>query len=216
MTRPAASAKLARTGTAVRSTDPVDRFVPPNEVDEVVQEIGPRIRALRAGLGLSLQQMSAIAEVSAASIHKIERGEMVPTITTLLKLAAAFRRPISYLINEQPGDPNDTWHTKRGDGESVETVNGNSGVRISGPTVRFRGEATITTIPAGGTDSGGAPRAGEGLVYVLGGGLNAKIGDRDFVLRKGDSLHYLTDRTATWSNGGKTSAEVLRISFPTP
>ena len=84
-------------GTAEVFTEAVD------DVEQTVRAIGPRLKALRAELGLSLQQMSVIADVSAASIHKIERGEMVPTITTLLKLASALHRPLSYFVDE-PGD----------------------------------------------------------------------------------------------------------------
>src|SRR3954447_6034032 len=43
-----------------------------DDVEQTVRAIGPRLKALRAELGLSLQQMSVIADVSAASIHKIE------------------------------------------------------------------------------------------------------------------------------------------------
>jgi transcriptional regulator with XRE-family HTH domain len=57
--------------------------------EPVVSAIGPKVREARQALGLSLQQLAARAEVSAAAIHKVERGDMVPTITTLLELAAA-------------------------------------------------------------------------------------------------------------------------------
>ena len=46
-------------------------------------------------MGLSLQQLGERSDVSAAAIHKIEQGGMVPTITTLLKLASALGRPVS-------------------------------------------------------------------------------------------------------------------------
>jgi transcriptional regulator with XRE-family HTH domain len=214
MARTAANAAAPATKGAIALAADTDRVVPSTEVDEIVQEIGPKVRALRAELGLSLQQMSAIADVSAASIHKIERGDMVPTITTLLKLAAAFRRPISYLINEQPGDPNDAWHTARGAGEPVQLHSGSDALRISGPAMRFRGEATIVKLAAGAVEDEPSGRPGEALVYVLAGGVEADIAGRAFTLRKGDSLHYMTDRTVSWSNGSRTPAEMLRISFP--
>lgn len=184
-----------------------------NDVEDVVREIGPKVRALRAELGLSLQQMAAQAEVSAASIHKIERGEMVPTITTLLKLAAAFRRPVAYLINEQPGDPNDVWHTSKGNGENLATGDRTESQRVSGPSARFRGAATVTQLPAG-TEVLSTPQAGEELLYVISGALDAVVEDRNFTLRKGDSLHYLTDRMASMTNSSRTPAEVLRIRLP--
>jgi len=63
--------------------------------------IGPKLRDLRLQRGLSLQQLAERANVSAAAIHKIEKSGMVPTITTLLKLAGALNRSISYFVDEE-------------------------------------------------------------------------------------------------------------------
>ena len=51
-------------------------------VDGIVSSIGPKVKRLRQEQNLSLQQLAVKAEVSAAAIHKIERNDMVPTITT--------------------------------------------------------------------------------------------------------------------------------------
>ena len=72
----------------------------PNQVDEIVSLIGPKLRGLRTAQRHSLQQLAAISDVSAAAIHKIERNGMVPTITTLLKLGAALGVPVSYFVEE--------------------------------------------------------------------------------------------------------------------
>ena len=56
-------------------------------MDDVIAGIGTKIRLLRQGRGLSLQQLAERSGVSAASIHKIERNSMVPTIAVLMKLA---------------------------------------------------------------------------------------------------------------------------------
>ena len=58
-------------------------------LSRIVSSIGPKLRELRLQRGLSLQQLGERADVSAAAIHKIEKSGMVPTITTLLKLAGA-------------------------------------------------------------------------------------------------------------------------------
>ena len=42
--------------------------------------------------------------MSAATIHKIEQADMVPTITTLLKIAAALDRPVSYFVEDDDED----------------------------------------------------------------------------------------------------------------
>ena len=67
----------------------------------IVSSIGPKLRELRLQRGMSLQQLAAQSDVSAAAIHKIERGGMVPTTTTPLKIAVAFNRPVSYFVEEQ-------------------------------------------------------------------------------------------------------------------
>ena len=179
-----------------------------DDVEQTVRAIGPRLRALRAELGLSLQQMSVIADVSAASIHKIERGEMVPTITTLLKLASALHRPLSYFVDE-PGDAGDVWYTAGGTGEVVDSAPGVRVVRVSGPAVRFRGDATVSRIEPGGVVSHERQPPGEALLYVLSGAVDVEVAGRRFTLRRGDALHHLTDRPVSWANAGKTAAEVL-------
>ena len=72
-------------------------------VDGIVSSIGPRLKHLRQERHFSLQQLAARAEVSAAAIHKIERNDMVPTITTLLKIATALDRPVSYFVDNDEG-----------------------------------------------------------------------------------------------------------------
>ena len=181
-------------------------------VDQVVAGIGPRLADLRAGMGLSLQQMSAIAEVSAASIHKIERGDMVPTITTLLKLATVFKRPISHLIGEEPDDPHDVWHVTHGTGEPVDR-GGADVVLISGPPAWFRARGTTVALPPGALLEDAPARGGEVLVHVLAGTVHAQIGGREFALKRGDSLHFLSDHAATWTNPGRTPAELVHVGI---
>ena len=67
-------------------------------VEAIVSSIGPKVKKLRQEQRLSLQQLAVKAEVSAAAIHKIERNDMVPTITTLLKVATALDRPVTYFV----------------------------------------------------------------------------------------------------------------------
>ena len=185
-------------GAAEAFTEAVD------DVEQTVRAIGPRLKSLRAELGLSLQQMSVIADVSAASIHKIERGEMVPTITTLLKLASALHRPLSDFVDE-PGDAGDVWYTASGTGEVVDART----VKVSGPPVRFRGEATLSRLEPGVSVALDRQPPGEALLYVVSGTVDVEVAGRRFTLRRGDALHHLTDRPVSWANPGKAVAEIL-------
>ena len=79
-----------------------------SEVARVVSSIGPKVKALRLQNGYSLQALADRADVSAATIHKIEQSGMVPTITTLLKIAVAFEQPISHFVEEPEDDEHPT------------------------------------------------------------------------------------------------------------
>ena len=70
-------------------------------MQDVITAIGPKIRQLRKQKDFSLQQLAERSGVSAATIHKIERNGMVPTVTTLMKIAGALNRSVAYFVEEQ-------------------------------------------------------------------------------------------------------------------
>jgi transcriptional regulator with XRE-family HTH domain len=52
-------------------------------------QIGQRVRAVRQSLGISLEDLGELSEISWTSIGKIERGASSPTAETLIRLATA-------------------------------------------------------------------------------------------------------------------------------
>ena len=106
-------------------------------VDGIVSSIGPKVKKLRQEQRLSLQQLAIKAEVSAAAIHKIERNDMVPTITTLLKIATALDRPVTYFVEDE-GQPDPVAFTPAGDRPAVFTPHeGLTLEGVSGPVRPF-------------------------------------------------------------------------------
>ena len=126
-------------------------------VDGIVSSIGPKLQQLRQHQRLSLQQLAARADVSAAAIHKIERNGMVPTITTLLKIAAALEHPVGYFIDGEDGAPELAALTPAGERPAVFTPHrGLHLAGISGPYAHFRGAAAEATVDPG-SHSGDKP-----------------------------------------------------------
>jgi transcriptional regulator with XRE-family HTH domain len=127
-------------------------------VDEIVSSIGPKVKRLRQEQRLSLQQLAVKAEVSAAAIHKIERNDMVPTITTLLKVASALDRPVTFFV-EQDGRPDPVAFTPASDRPAVYTPHaGLTLAGVSGPFAPFRFAAALATDDPG-ADCGDKPLA---------------------------------------------------------
>jgi transcriptional regulator with XRE-family HTH domain len=180
--------------------------------EPIVGAIGPKVRELRQQLGLSLQQLASRAGVSAAAIHKVERNDMVPTITTLLKLAAALGRPIGYFVDGVPGQVQVAAHTPVTRRPVLPApAPGVQLTDIGGPPERFRAAGAVATL-APGAESGAevAPRHGEELLFVLDGILAVEIAGERYTLRRGDALHYPTDHRHRWSNPGRRPAQVVR------
>ena len=145
-------------------------------VDGIVSSIGPKLKQLRQEQRLSLQQLAVKAEVSAAAIHKIERNDMVPTITTLLKIATALDRPVTYFVEQDDGQPEPVAFTPASNRPAVFTPHaGLTLAGVSGPYAPFRSAAAVATVDPG-ANSGDKPlvHAGEELVFTLEGTLDLR------------------------------------------
>ena len=88
----------------------------PLQIPEV--KVGEKVRLLRKKNGYSIQKLSELSGVSPAGIYKIETNQMVPTITTLVKLAAALERRASYFVEEEDAYPASRF-IRKGDREII-------------------------------------------------------------------------------------------------
>ncbi len=177
----------------------------------VVNSIGPKIRHLRQQWNLSLQQLADRSDVSTAAIHKVEQGTMVPTITTLLKLAAALEQPVSYFVDEELESPPYVVFTPAAGRRSIYTPHeGLTLEGISGPYGQYFVATAIAEV-APGADSGESPlrHAGEELIHLLSGRLDVDVSGQAFQLRKGDSIHFRTDHEHRWRNPAKHPAKAV-------
>ena len=186
-----------------------------DHVDVIVHSIGPKVKRLRQEQRLSLQQLAAKAEVSAAAIHKIERNDMVPTITTLLKIATALDRPVTYFVEGDGGEPNPVAFTPADDRPAVFTPHeGLTLEGVSGPYSPFRSAAAVATVgPGASSGSKQLVHGGEELVFTLEGTLVFEIAGTRHEVKAGDTLHFMGDQPHHWVNEGKKPARALWVAL---
>ena len=186
-------------------------------VGEVIDGLGTKVREVRQQKGLSLQRLAERAGVSAAAIYRIEQGNMIPTITTLMKLAMALNRPVSFFVNEYVADK-PVVHTQASARQPVATSKQGLELQgITGPYGQFLLAGAIAVVDAG-ADSGPEPMVhpGEELVHLLAGRLEFTVDDEEFPLQPGDSLHFRTDRPHQWRNPDPhRDAQALWMAFRT-
>ncbi len=190
--------------------------MPHAALDAVVGAIGGKVRQVRQQKGLSMQQLAERSGVSTAAIHKIEHSNMTPTITTLMKLAAALNRSVAFFVDEEDlGQP--AVFTAADDRRPVLTSKRGLELRgISGPYGQFLLAGAVAVLEPG-ADSGPQPmeHPGEELVHVLDGGIEITADDDVYVLRAGDSLHFRTDRPHRWRNVAPRATRAMWMAFRT-
>jgi transcriptional regulator with XRE-family HTH domain len=185
------------------------------DLTQIVSGIGPKLHSLRKQAGLSLQQLATRSDVSAAAIHKIEQSGMVPTITTLLKLAGALGRPVAYFVDEEEVASDPTVFIKDGDQRPILTSHtGIDLAGISGAYGRFfLAGARATVAPGASSGERAMEHPGEELVYALAGELEFVVNDQTYCLHPGDSLHFRTVQPHSWRNPGTTDAIALWMAL---
>lgn len=186
-----------------------------DEVERIVGSIGHKVRVLRKRRGLSLQKLAERSDVSAAAIHKVEQGGMVPTITTLLKIAAALGRPVSFFVEEDTGPDELAVYTPAHEERPVYTSHrGITLHSISGPYGRFfLAGARATVTPGGSSGTKPMEHPGEELVHVTAGVLVFVVNGQTYRLEVGDSLHFRGDQLHSWRNPGDVPARAVWMAL---
>ncbi len=179
-------------------------------IERTVSALGAKLASARAERGWSLAELARRAGVSTASVHKIEKGGMTPTIATLMKVAAALGTSVSYFIDEDVAVP--AAIVVRGD-ERARLYTSKTGIaldNVSGRYGRYRlagAEARVEPWASSGPDAMRHP--GEELVYMLEGAMCFTVDGEPIHLGPGDSVHFRTDRPHTWENPSERPARAL-------
>jgi transcriptional regulator with XRE-family HTH domain len=172
-----------------------------SEIEQTVSGIGAKVAKARAERGWSLQQLARRAGLSPASIHKIEKSGMTPTITSLMKIAAALGKSVGWFIEESDGlrpvtvirqAERPRLYTSK-QGLVLHNISGRYG-----PFFVAGAEADI----APRADSGPQPMVhpGEELVLLLEGRMTFTVDAVAYDLEGGDSIHFRTAYPHSWAN----------------
>src|SRR5437763_11129453 len=72
-------------------------------VGTAIPALGPRVRALREAMDLSLRDLAARSGVSAPMLSQVERGETSPTLVVAARIAAGLDLSLSQLLRLDEG-----------------------------------------------------------------------------------------------------------------
>lgn len=176
-------------------------------LEQVLEAVGPRLRALRQRRGATLSQLSQVTGISLSTLSRLEAGRRRPTLELLLPLAQAHQVPLDELVGAPAtGDPR--VHPR------PVTRHGMTWIPL---TKRPGGlQAFKVVLPARELGPGVAQQAHEGYdwMYVLSGQVRLRLGDHDLVLAPGEAAEFDTRTPHVFWNPGPGVAELLGLFGP--
>ena len=179
------------------------------QIDRTVSELGAKLARARTERGWSLAQLAQRSGVSAATVHKIEKNGMTPTIATLMKIAAALGKSVAYFVDE-PATPH--VNVIRAD-ERARVYTSKQGLELRNLSGRYGGFAVAgaEAVVEPNADSGPMPmnHPGEELVIVLEGSMVFEVDGVAHTVEEGDSVHFRAVRPHSWRNPSDEPARLI-------
>ncbi|MDQ4119568.1 MAG: XRE family transcriptional regulator [Actinomycetota bacterium] len=160
-----------------------------DDLDAVLDAVGPRLRARRRSRGLTLAEVSGTTGISESTLSRLESGGRRATLELLLPLARTYGVPLDDLVGApQTGDPRVHLRPVRRGGMTFVPLTrrpgGMQAYKMIIPPRRDRGEECRTPDPQS--------HEGYEWLYVMNGRLRLVLGDRDLVLTPGEAAEFDT------------------------
>ena len=170
--------------------------------------LGARMRKQRYWLSMTLQQLSTASGVSVGYLSQVERGNATPTLGTLTQIAQALDVDASFFVRA----PRAVDSLTRGNARPKFAVDGSSieYEQIGAERAGHEMTSYVINVPPGYA-SEVVHHVGEEIIYILAGEISQMVGDREYLMGAGDSLHYLGTTPHCWSNKTDKPARILWV-----
>ena len=176
--------------------------------------IGPRIRSLRLGKKMGLVQLGSHTGLSPAMLSKIERGQLFPTLPTLLRIAMVFAVDLDHFFTKE--------------GTSIAVTRREQRLRLPNlpdegtPAYLFESlnypvadrpiDAFLAEFPTHGKASEPHRHGSAEFIYVLSGGLAVNVDGEMLVLNEGDAMHFDSSVLHSYCRQGQAPCFALVVT----
>lgn len=177
--------------------------------------IGPRVRALREAMGLSLRDLAQRSGVSAPMLSQVERGDTSPTLATAGRIAAGLELTLSQLLRLDEGGSVSivrAAEVRPGGGRA----SGHTSEVLTPPLPGQRAELSRHRLAPGAATGGPddppmhEPGSRE-IAHVQAGAVALVIDGGRHELRAGDTVTFDADLPHHFENGGDEEACFLAV-----
>ena len=177
--------------------------------------IGPRVRALREAMDLSLRDLGERAGVSAPMLSQVERGETSPTLAVASRIAAGLELSLSQLLRLDEGEgvtvvrrANRRPGGSGADGHSYELVT----PALPGQRAEVSCHRLAPGASTGGPDDPPMHEPGSReTALVTAGSLRLSCAGIHYDLDEGDAVTFDADLAHHFENPGRREARFIAV-----
>lgn len=172
-------------------------------------EIGRRIKRVRGEKNLTLKMVEAASGVSATHVSEIERGETVPTIKALSRLAGALGKRTAFFLEENELGDSSVLTSESLVRES--TAGGAAALERLTASIPGGSVQAIRVTLSAGRSHRSTPHRHDGVeaLLVLRGMVRVEIDRQPFTLHPGDCIHYDASRPHAYFNAVRGNEAVI-------
>ena len=166
---------------------------PPQE--DIQVNVGERVKKVREGRNLSLQDISQRTGLDVSLLEQIESGSLAPPLGIVIKLAKALNLKMGYFISGEE----DRAYTivRKSDRKVVSRYDSKKGEYYGygyeslAPHKKNRHmEPFLVSLDPAETEEERSTHDGQEFIYVLDGAMEVRLDEEVHILRPGDAIYY--------------------------
>jgi len=175
--------------------------------------VGVRLRALRKGANLSINELGTKASVSNGMISQIERGLTNPSLKTLERLHVALGVPLTALLESSELQASADHEVVRRVADRPVFRVGKDGMtkELLSPSGEHQLQMMIIGLPAGARSVDVLVGEGEKAGWILEGTIQLTVNGHNSLLSAGDSFQFPSNVTHSIMNPKDAEARILWV-----
>jgi transcriptional regulator with XRE-family HTH domain len=162
-----------------------------------------------------MSELAKRTDVSKSMISQIERGDVLPSLSTLEKIAIALDLSIASFFQQNIEDSTEVDFVVSGDKRSKMMIPDSSTVyHVLTPTLHESLEFLLVEFPPSSDETGRDTfkHQGEEYFYVLDGEMKLTVGTKTRMIKTGDSGCFNSNNKHLYENCKDTPAKVLIVA----
>jgi len=177
-------------------------------------KIGEKLKSIRNTRALSLDDAAALTGVSKPMLGQIERGQSIPSVTTLWKIAAGLKTPLSFFLEGQQAE-----YSIAGP-DQTNVILGDGGKMRAYPLFTYDPVRSVETFyiefDPGCRHSSDKHNDGvEEYIFVLRGALRLVLGDKTIDAGERQAVRFRADMPHAYQNLSESACAVYNTIFYT-